>query len=320
MSSQPHSETNQTTNFKRLNDIHDLLWLAGRPMPPRPLNYQMSLSREIILDEKTDMHLVWGPSRRIHIKPLPQYLLDARFWSEHLVCEDECPPSSRQGQGQESQSQPANKPPNNTASYSGAVKVATCEKCHLTKCAFGFLSSYIALVQHPSDFAIAKSNNLLPEFLTWSAWRSLVQNLLANESTDPSKINKRYIFGELRLSRLNKIYAVGGGFLLRGYQSKYQTYGELFKDYLTPITAMTVYIALVLTAMQVGLGTDRLAHNQAFQNASYGFTVFSILGPIVLVFLVLLVALAYVATNSLVTIAFRKKRFNELEGSKSGRV
>ena len=298
-------------SVQRLNNIHRLLWLAGRPMPPRPLNYQISVSREIIVDEKTDMHLVWGPGRRIHIKPLPQYLLDSRFWSAHLVCKDNCL-NSRQ---QEQQS-PANNNPYNKLSDSWV----TCDRCHLTRSALGFLASYIALIQHPSDFSIAQSSNLLPACLTWSQWRSLVQNLLDNDTTNPSRINERYKFGELRLSRLNKIYAVQRGNLLRGYRPKYQTYGELFKSYLTPITAMTVYFALVLTAMQVGLGTDRLAHNLAFQNASYGFTVFSILGPIVLVFFVLMVVFAHLATNTLATLIFRRERFNVLRRRRSGRA
>lgn len=41
----------------RLNDIYEHLWLAGLPMPPRPLNYQIVLQREITICEKMDMHL-----------------------------------------------------------------------------------------------------------------------------------------------------------------------------------------------------------------------------------------------------------------------
>ncbi|KAI1734013.1 hypothetical protein F4680DRAFT_439758 [Xylaria scruposa] len=41
----------------------------------------------------------------------------------------------------------------------------------------------------------------------------------------------------------------------------------------------TVFIALVLTAMQVGLATEQLRGNAAFQQASYGFTIFDIVGP-----------------------------------------
>ncbi|KAF0319168.1 UDP-N-acetylglucosamine transferase subunit ALG13 [Colletotrichum asianum] len=38
------------------------------------------------------------------------------------------------------------------------------------------------------------------------------------------------------------------------------------------ITTATVYLVVVLTAMQVGLSTDALKDNNTFQRASYGFT------------------------------------------------
>ncbi|KAJ5464284.1 hypothetical protein N7475_007419 [Penicillium sp. IBT 31633x] len=173
-------------SVQRLNDIQEHLWLAGRPMPPRPLNYQISVSRQIIIDEKIDMHLIWGPGRRIHIKPLPQYLLDSQF----------------------------------------------------------------------CDFRIAQEHSLVPDPLTWPQWRALVQSMLSSDITNPTRINNRYVYGELRLSRLNKIYAFQRGSFFRGYRAKYQTYKELFHTYLAPITAMRVYFALVLTAMQVGLATE----------------------------------------------------------------
>lgn len=42
----------------------------------------------------------------------------------------------------------------------------------------------------------------------------------------------------------------------------------------------TVFVGLVLAAMQVGLATESLQDNADFQRASYIFTVFAILGPI----------------------------------------
>jgi hypothetical protein len=72
-------------NVPRLNDIYDYLWLAGRPMPPRPLNYQVASSRAITLMEDIHFHLVWEPGR-IFLKPLPRYLLSQFFWNEHLIC------------------------------------------------------------------------------------------------------------------------------------------------------------------------------------------------------------------------------------------
>jgi hypothetical protein len=293
-------------SVKRLNAIQEHLWLAGRQMPPRPLNYQLSVSRQIIVDEKVDMHLVWGPARHMHIKPLPDYLLDSRFWSDYLVCgENECHRGLANNEGDAAS---AHKLEQANESNTNGPDTNDCPHSSLRKLALGFLSSYIALVQHPSDFRIAKEHSLLPESLTWSQWSTLVQNLLDNDITAPDKLNSRYKFGELRLSRLNKIYLFQRGEFLRGYRPKYQTYQELLHGYLTPITAMTVYIALVLTAMQVGLGTEKLMNNQAFQNASYGFTVFSILGPLLLIFLVALVATVHLGANFLATIVFQKRR------------
>lgn len=49
-----------------------------------------------------------------------------------------------------------------------------------------------------------------------------------------------------------------------------------------------MYIAIGLTAMQVGLATESLAQVHAFQSVSYGFTMFSILGPLIAASIVML--------------------------------
>jgi hypothetical protein len=68
----------------KLNKIHGWLRLAGLPIPPRPLNYQRATSREIIICEDTNLHLVWAPER-MFLKSLPDYLLAEDFWQEHLL-------------------------------------------------------------------------------------------------------------------------------------------------------------------------------------------------------------------------------------------
>jgi len=47
----------------KLNKIHKQLWMAGRPMPPRHLCYQIALSRDVVLSEEMDLHLVWKAKR-----------------------------------------------------------------------------------------------------------------------------------------------------------------------------------------------------------------------------------------------------------------
>lgn len=73
----------------KLDSIHDYLWLAGLPVPPHPLHYQLVLQREIVICEKMDMHLVWG-NGRIYIKPLPLFLLSPAFWETNLQCVEGC--------------------------------------------------------------------------------------------------------------------------------------------------------------------------------------------------------------------------------------
>jgi hypothetical protein len=271
----------------KLNHIDKYLWLAGQPMPPKPLNYQIATSREITVDERIDMHMVWEQSRRIHLKPLPRYLLDSQFWESHLVCKGPCcdpKPGDR------------------------VIQEPACSR-ELYKCALGLLSSYMALVQFESDFLIAQNYHLLPNTVTWDMWLRLNQQLLRNDATNPANINSRYLFGELRLSRLNKIYAIRYGSVLSGYQFTSQTYSELFYDHLTPLTAATVYVALVLTAMQVGLATDRLALNPPFQDASYGFTVFAILGPLIGILLVGIIGGFAFTNNLIVSWKFKQQQF-----------
>ncbi|KAJ6137335.1 hypothetical protein N7471_003821 [Penicillium samsonianum] len=270
----------------KLNKIDQYLWLAGQPMPPKPLNYQIATSREIAVDERIDMHMVWEHSRRIHLKPLPRYLLDSQFWESHLVCKGPCCDSP----GDE------------------VIQEQACSR-ELYKCALGLLSSYMALVQFESDFLIAHNYHLLPNTITWEMWVALNQQLLRNDATSPANINSRYLFGELRLSRLNKIYAIRHASVFSGYQFTYQTYSELFYDYLTPLTAATIYVALVLTAMQVGLATDRLGINPPFQDASYGFTVFAILAPLIGILLVGIIGSLAFTKNLIVSWKFKRQQF-----------
>lgn len=70
----------------------------------------------------------------------------------------------------------------------------------------GFLYSYAALLSHESDFRIAQEKHLLPSKVRWPTRRILVQQL-DMERIYPD-IDRRFLHGELRLSRLNKIYAL----------------------------------------------------------------------------------------------------------------
>ncbi|KAK8013626.1 hypothetical protein PG991_009219 [Apiospora marii] len=229
-----------------------------------------------------DFHLVWT-SGRIYIKPLPRFLLEPCIWRDYLSCP-----------------------------VGGDRSQATDTACHhrrLRRRALGFLFSYAALTGHERDFSLALDKNLLPQKVDWADWRRFVAELLAHRIYDG--IDERFYYGELRLSRLNKLQYLASG---TAYMPPWNRYGDFFRDNFAWLASATVYIAVVLTAMQVGLATS-LATNEAFQAASYGFTVFSILGPLAIMFLLLAAFLCVFVWNWIVTVTFGKRRLSQLTAS-----
>lgn len=202
------------------------------------------------------MHLI-PTSARLYLKPVPRFLLDPRFWQDHLRCMSET-----------------------SGSFS-----PPCEPCQARRCATGFLLSYAALVSHESEFMISQHYHLLPKEMTWPKWRTFLQQLFKDPSIH-DKINPRFDYGELRLRRLDnicryryivdRIHRNACVTSIRGYNYGYSLHSEPW------IVSITVYIALVLTAMQVGLATNQSKDNNIFQAASYGFAVFSIVAPLIL--------------------------------------
>lgn len=267
---------------KRLNTVQTWLWVCGRPMPARPLHHQIVLSRDITITESIELHLVWS-EKRIFIKPIPRYLLDPEFWSNHLL-----PPEYLTG------------------------KQSDTQQYELLGCALGFMFSYTALIAYESDFRIAIEKGLLPEAVTWAGWKQLSAQLL--ESHCYASVNPRYWYGELRLARLNIIFRFHASSVLRGYSqvSGYVSYGERFRSNFGTLAAVFAYVAIVLTAMQVGLATEKLQRDEAFQRASYGFTVFSIIAPLIIVLVMASLILALFIGNWRATKAYERARFRDM--------
>ncbi|KAF1951353.1 hypothetical protein CC80DRAFT_496167 [Byssothecium circinans] len=244
------------------------------------------------------MHLVWSRAR-IFIKPLPRFLLEPQFWEEHLSCKDKCKCS------------PASPP--------GSGCSAECEEAQLRKWALGFLLSYAALISHEIDFYIAKESHLLPCQTSWMQWKTLVREILEHNAIY-DRINQRYIYGELRLNRLNAIYRLTGRAIFRGYQSEYSQYSSFFRVNFTWLASVLAYVVIVLTAMQVGLATKALGDDDAFQAVSYGFTVFAMVAPLAAMMLVLAIFLCLFVYNWIQTLKFSKVRQRELNRSRGAAV
>jgi hypothetical protein len=240
-----------------LGDMLSYLWLAGARRPAMPLHFHVAMNRSIVIVDRMDLHLLWTNEGRLFVKPIPRFLLDPVFCRVNLQCIDICTCDSR---------------------------TDVCQKIPW-KVALGFLYTYACLVSSESDFNVAQEKCLLPcrgdgEPIRWADWKTLARELLRLGEPDSNMMHARFLRAELRLSRINSINRFTRFWRFEPYLRSRHNYGSLFGDNLAWMTAATVFIALVLTAMQVGLATERLKDNAVFQQASYGFTVFAILGPL----------------------------------------
>ena len=126
----------------------------------------------------------------------------------------------------------------------------------------------------------------MSKHVTWPIWSDFSKVVSSSlDLTTFQGISPRYIYGELRLSRINSIYRLCSRTknfttFLRGYEYGYHEYGTFIERNFAWFLTLVVYIGLVLTAMQLGLGTRELENNLAFNRACYGFTVFSIVAPL----------------------------------------
>ncbi len=180
-------------DVRRLDAVHQWLWIVGRPLPPRPLHVQRMMARSIVVCEQLDLHLVWQPGR-IFVKPLPRYLLSADFWAAHLCCSG----AGGSAEGHDDNrvryhnSTTAVKAEEGTAAATGAgvsnVSAAAADTAALHACALGFLLSYTVLVAYESDFLIAKELHLLPAELSWPQWVQLVDELLPEKAVSATSM------------------------------------------------------------------------------------------------------------------------------------
>ena len=224
----------------KLDKLHNYLWLAALPLPARPLQRQRLLDRAISLTETPDEHLVWHRTKLL-LKPLPDFLLCHEFWTEHL-CSD-----------------PA-----------------------LHQSAAGLLLSYSWLIGHRGDFILAQSAGLVPDEVDWPRWNEFIKSFLESIDLDSlAQVDRRYHYGELRLSRLNSMTRFLPSMwsrknFVQGYLSTSTWYQAFFERNFAWLLPVFVYISLVLSAMQVGLATQRLNGNLPFEQLSYGVALLAI--------------------------------------------
>ncbi|RYP20798.1 hypothetical protein DL767_009383 [Monosporascus sp. MG133] len=274
-------------SLKDLDGMLKHLWFAGSKHPATQLHFQVAMGREIVVADRMDLHLLWDNNGRIFIKPIPRFLLDVTFWRSNLKCPNNCTcenPVTTANNGDAGVLPFAGRGQPSAVSCMGGPR----------KVALGFLYTYACLIASESDFFVANEKRLLPRkvddsIIEWVKWTKLVRELLENHQ--PNKVHPRFLRAELRLSRINTINRFTRFPPFEPYLRGWRNYSSLFRDNLAWMASATVFIAVVLTAMQVGLATERLGGDADFQRASYGFAAFAILGPMCAFGLVVLGAL-----------------------------
>ena len=242
----------QDLDMVYVGSIVKYLWWACESLDSLALHEHCIAGRSIVLTEEHGEHEV-VKGQTLFVKPLPEYLLSHSIWDSYLCNDDE--------------------------SYANAI---------------GLLRSYLILVRTKSDITIAHENSMIPKEITWQQWALFARATLPN--CHPGSCNPRYWYGLLDEVRLTWIYRLNPEtFSVSGLSASYtrSTYnsGAFIQEKTKWLLGALFYITIVLTAMQVGLATDRLKNNVAFSRASSGFTIFSIIAPLAILLGILFLAI-----------------------------
>ena len=184
-----------------------------------PLHHQGSHAREIKVSENPGLHLVWY-HELIFVKPVPAYFYSPAFW-EYLENADSDAETEKRKQ--------------------------------VYKACVGFMRSYYLLIKYEVDFERACELRLIPkkgngERPTYAEW---CEFMVPFSRARDDRVSRRYHYGELRLTRINRT-----AFFFRGklaYFHIYPQWGSFLKHILAPILAVFAVCSVVLNAMQVGL-------------------------------------------------------------------
>lgn len=177
-----------------------------------PLHHQKAHGREVLPDENPGLHLVWY-YERIFIKPIPAYFYSSAFWAyiEHA--------------------DPA-----------------------VFRSSLGFMRSWDLLVRYQLDFDLGVKWGLIPrkpetgEYPTYEEFCGFMESFRGVKDGD---VCRRYHYGELRLTRLNKTAMFFQGKL--AYFHIHPQWGSYLSHILAPVITVFVILSAVLNSMQVTL-------------------------------------------------------------------
>ncbi|KAK0632481.1 hypothetical protein B0T14DRAFT_419489 [Immersiella caudata] len=248
-----------------------------------PLHHQQAHAREIMVNENPGLHLVWY-YERIFIKPIPAYFYSKAFWDYLKEADND-----------------------------------------VHRASVGFMRSYYFLVQYEIDFQEAVKHRLIPKRSDGSTptYEEFHDFIYPFSKADDDFVSRRFHYGELRLTRINRT-----AFLFKGklaYFHIYPQWGSFLAHILAPIITIFAVFSVVLNSMQVGLAAlDMGPGNEgsgwpAFVSVSIYFPV-AIIISIAIVVAVAVVGLVLMGVKDLIhgnNVRRRKKRGDKRAGEKS---
>lgn len=235
------------------------------------------------------MHMVWMAGR-IFLKPIPPFLhLEPSVWSDNLLCRHDGWCSK------------------DMYTDTDIDKDTHC-RWSLWPWALGFLLSYTALISHESDFLIAQGEETAPEGDPVVG----LEDACSQDARDQGYRRQDRCAVPLRRAPTGApaqdLHALEAHLPPWIYARRsWQRYRAYFQDNLAWLASATIYIAVALTAMQVGLATS-LAGKNAFQSAWYGLTIFSLGGPLVAAALIVLVLMCMFVYNWVEAVRYKNIR------------
>ena len=215
---------------------------------------------------------------QIYIKPLPPCLTNHQFWTKCVVVDND--------------------------TY---------------KLACGFLYSYTRLVQHESDFRIAIEKGLIRDKnLTWESWQKFRICLLAVFKGNPDIMDRRYRYGELRLSRLNIIYLFRfRQFNFNGYWNRHARYGPIFSRYFATAVVIFAFASITLNAMQVAISQTATDVPSILLTTSYRIAVAILIAIITIMVVIAVVFIPVISRDLRTGMIANKKMAMELRRQSS---
>lgn len=210
---------------------------------------------------------------QVYVKPIPPCLLNHAFWERFIVADNES-----------------------------------------FKLACGFLYSYCRLVRHESDFRIAREKGLIRgEGITWESWQKFRLCVLGVLEDNFDIMDKRYRYGELRLSRLNIIYLFRfRRFDFNPYWNRHARYGPIFSRYFASAVVIFAFSSITLNAMQVAISQTAADVSPILLKTSFRFAVAILIAIITIIVVIAIVFIPVISRDLRTGMIANKKMAMEL--------